>query len=239
MTHVAAAVEKIGGFTAPVQFNSVTRGYFSELAPLSGCKDTGKWMRALDAADRGEHAARFVSDADPMWNAMLHDTVAPTMLQAGIRQNVVPSEARAVLNVKLGCTEQLRRATARQKLRKRSLPNDPQDPDSRSRTGAGRGSTIVVAQLGLVRFGSAEVYATALTFPGLSVPAAMHICTSATDSLYLRLRSVRIPYGVLPFALTDDDFLRMHADDERIPIDSFRKGIDFLYGIVSDFAGAK
>ena len=31
----------------------------------------------------------------------------------------------------------------------------------------------------------------------------------------------------------------MHADDERIPLDSFRKGIDFLYRIVSDFAVAK
>ena len=65
-----------------------------------------------------------------------------------------------------------------------------------------------------------------------------YMSTSATDSLYLRLRSVQ-SYGVLPFPLTDDDFLRMHGDDERIPIDSFRKGIDFLYGIVSDFAGAK
>ena len=31
----------------------------------------------------------------------------------------------------------------------------------------------------------------------------------------------------------------MHADDERIPVDSFRKGIEFLYAIVSDFAVAK
>jgi acetylornithine deacetylase/succinyl-diaminopimelate desuccinylase-like protein len=31
----------------------------------------------------------------------------------------------------------------------------------------------------------------------------------------------------------------MHADNERIPLDSFRKGIEFLYGIVTDFAVAK
>ena len=58
-------------------------------------------MRALGTPDRGDHAARWISDANPTWNAMLRDTIAPTMLQAGIRQNVVPSEARGVLNIRL------------------------------------------------------------------------------------------------------------------------------------------
>jgi acetylornithine deacetylase/succinyl-diaminopimelate desuccinylase-like protein len=44
---------------------------------------------------------------------------------------------------------------------------------------------------------------------------------------------------MLPFPITEEDRGRMHAEDERIPVDSFRKGIDFLYAIVSDFAVAK
>jgi acetylornithine deacetylase/succinyl-diaminopimelate desuccinylase-like protein len=62
--------------------------------------------------------------------------------------------------------------------------------------------------------------------------------TGATDSVPLRLRSVQA-YGLLPFPLDPSDLARMHADDERIPVDSFRKGIDFLYSVVSDFALAK
>jgi acetylornithine deacetylase/succinyl-diaminopimelate desuccinylase-like protein len=46
-------------------------------------------------------------------------------------------------------------------------------------------------------------------------------------------------YGLLPFPLTDEDISRMHADNERIPVDSFRKGVEFLYGIVGDFSVAK
>jgi len=46
-------------------------------------------------------------------------------------------------------------------------------------------------------------------------------------------------YGLLPFPLTEEDTLRMHADNERIPLDSFREGIEFLYRVVSDFAAAK
>ena len=36
-----------------------------------------------------------------------------------------------------------------------------------------------------------------------------------------------------------DELLRVHGDNERISIDSFQKGIEFLYKIVSDFAVAK
>jgi acetylornithine deacetylase/succinyl-diaminopimelate desuccinylase-like protein len=46
-------------------------------------------------------------------------------------------------------------------------------------------------------------------------------------------------YGLVPFPLTDADLGRMHAEDERIPIDSFNKGIEYLYGIVVDFSVAK
>jgi acetylornithine deacetylase/succinyl-diaminopimelate desuccinylase-like protein len=31
----------------------------------------------------------------------------------------------------------------------------------------------------------------------------------------------------------------MHAEDERIPVDSFRKGVDFLYAIVTNFVITK
>jgi len=62
--------------------------------------------------------------------------------------------------------------------------------------------------------------------------------TGATDSFPLRLRNVNA-YGVFPFPLGDVDAMRMHADDERIPLDSFRTGISFLYNIVNDFVVAR
>ena len=63
--------------------------------------EIGKWMRSLDTADRGEHAQRVISDANPQWNSMLRDTISPTMLTAGVRANVIPAEARATLNIRL------------------------------------------------------------------------------------------------------------------------------------------
>jgi len=66
--------------------------YFEGVASLQD-DETGKWIRSLDTPDRGEHAARVISDANPVWSAMLRDTISPTMLSAGVRANVIPAEA--------------------------------------------------------------------------------------------------------------------------------------------------
>ena len=115
------AMAKIGAYEAPVQFNSVTRAYFEGLAATQD-EETRKWLQALGTSDRGDHAARWISDANPTWSAMLRDTATPTMLQAGIRPNVVPSEARGVVNVRMLPGNQLDPLVSKLK----QLVNDPQ-----------------------------------------------------------------------------------------------------------------
>ncbi|HEY5069286.1 MAG TPA: M20/M25/M40 family metallo-hydrolase, partial [Candidatus Acidoferrum sp.] len=100
VVHLSAAVAKIGGYSAPAHFTTIVRRYFEQLATIEP-DELGKWMRVLDSEDRGEHAQKVVSEASPLWNSMMRDTVAPTMLSAGVRNNVIPAEARANLNIRL------------------------------------------------------------------------------------------------------------------------------------------
>ncbi len=73
-------------------------------------------------------------------------------------------------------------------------------------------------------------------FPGaITVP---FLSSRATDSAELRLHNVQA-YGLLPFPLTEADELRMYGDDERIPLASFRTGVEFLYRTVYEFSAAK
>jgi acetylornithine deacetylase/succinyl-diaminopimelate desuccinylase-like protein len=227
VVHVAAAIAKIATYEAPVQLNSVTRAYFEGLSQ-GGDDDTSKWMRALESSDRADHAARWLSDANPSWNAMLRDTIAPTMLQAGIRNNVVPSEAQGVLNIRLLPGNMVDSLLG--KLQQ--LVNDPQ---VRFEIEPGAGENAPSSSL------TSDLYNTisrvaARQFTGAKV--VPYMSTAATDSMPLRLRNVQA-YGLLPFPLTEDDLSRLHADNERIPLDSFRKGIEFLSGIVNDFAVTK
>jgi carboxypeptidase PM20D1 len=150
------------------------------------------------------------------------------MLQAGIRRNVIPSEARGVINIRLLPGNSLEALLA--KLRQ--LVNDPQ---IRFEVEPGSGEAAPSSSL------ASDIYVTikgvaAKQFPGAVVVPFMS--TGATDSWPLRMRNVNA-YGVFPFPLEDKDALRMHADDERIPLDSFHKGVEFLYNIVTDFTVAK
>jgi acetylornithine deacetylase/succinyl-diaminopimelate desuccinylase-like protein len=227
ITHLAAAIEKIAAYPTPVQFNFITREYFEGLAAVED-EETGKWMRALEDPDRAAHAAQFVSSADPVWGAMMRDTIAPTMLQAGIRPNVVPPEARGVVNLRLLPGELVEPLVG--KLQQ--AVNDPQvrlevEPDGAPPAPASSTDSALYNTITQV---------TKQQFPGAAV--LPYMSTGATDSAFLRERSVQA-YGLLPFPVAKDDLLRAHGEDERIPLDSFRKGIDFLYAIVTNFVVSK
>lgn len=224
VTHLAAAIAKIGGYETPVQMNSVTRGYFDGLAQVED-EETAKWMRSLESSDRGEHAARYLSNENLLWNAMLRDTISPTMLQAGVRPNVIPSEARGVINMRLLPGNMPSALIAK-------LTQLVSDPQIRFEVIPGAGETAPSSSLTTDLYNEI-VSATKKQFPGaIAIP---FMSPGATDSYPLRMRNVAA-YGLMPFPLAENDFLRMHADDERIPLESFRKGVDFIYAIVNDFA---
>jgi hypothetical protein len=46
-------------------------------------------------------------------------------------------------------------------------------------------------------------------------------------------------YGLLPFPMTEADALRMHADDERLPLAGFHTGLEFFYRTIHDFVAAR
>ena len=227
VVHLAAAVAKIGAYTPPVHINSIVRRYFEGLAAISD-DEIAKWIRSLETSDRGEHAQRVISEANPQWNAMLRDTIAPSMLTAGVRPNVIPGEARAMLNVRLlpGDTIDL----VLGELTK--LVNDPQvrfEVQPNAGLAAPNSSLendfyASISKVAQQEFGGAPV---------LPFQSSWY-----TDSAQLRLHNVQA-YGLWPFPVTDEDLRRMHGDDERLPVASFNKGVNFMIRLVTDFAVTK
>ena len=224
VVHLAAAIAKIGTYSAPVHFTAIVRRYFEGIAPLED-DEIAKWIRSMDTPDRGEHAQRVVSDASPLWNAMLRDTIAPTVLSAGVANNVIPAEARTNLNIRLLPGDSI--TTLMNDLNK--LVNDPAVKlEIQPNAGlAAPPSSLESDFYNLIcRVASRE-------FAG--APALPFQSSWLTDSAQLRLHNVQA-YGLVPFPLSDEDLKRMHGDDERIPIASFDKGLDVLTKIVTEFA---
>jgi acetylornithine deacetylase/succinyl-diaminopimelate desuccinylase-like protein len=224
VVHLATAIEKIGNYTTPVRLTSVVRRYFEGLSAIED-DDTAKWLRVVDTPDRGEHAQRVLSEMSPMWNSMMRDTIAPTILQAGMGANVIPSEAKAVLNVRLlpGDTidvllNDLKKVVNDPTVKLEVMPDGGlAAPDSSMETDL----YALITKLCAKEFNGAPV------LPFLS--------TRATDSAQLRLHNVQA-YGLRPFPMTAEDDARIHGDDERLPLASFPKGVDLLTRIVAEFA---
>lgn len=224
VVHLAAAIAKIGTYSAPVHLTAIVRRYFEGIAQLED-DEIGKWIRSIDTSDRGEHAQRVVSDASPLWNAMMRDTIAPTILSAGVANNVIPAEARANLNVRLLPGDSIN--TVLNDLNK--LVNDPavrlevQPNAGLAAPPSSLDSDFynLIAKVASQEFGGA--------------PALPFQSTWLTDSAQLRLHNVQA-YGLVPFPLAQEDLRRMHGDDERIPLTAFDKGAALMTKIVVEFA---
>ena len=226
VVHLSGAVAKIGTYSAPVHFTTIVRRYFEGLAGIED-DEIAKWMRSLDTEDRGDHAQRVISEADPQWNSMLRDTVSPTMLSAGVRPNVIPSEARATLNVRLLPGDTIDTLIA-------DLTKTINDPAVRLEVQPDAGLAAPPSSLEN-DFYAAITKVAAQEFGG--VPVLPYQSPWATDGAQLRLHDVQC-YGLWPFPLTEEDLKRMHGDDERLPIASFTRGIDVEARIVAEFAVA-
>ena len=227
VVHLAAAIAKLGTYQVPAEPNTITRRYFEQLAKVEE-NDTAKWMRALEQPERADLAVKHLSEESPMWNSMLRDSITPTIINAGFRNNVIPSEATANLNVRMlpgHSVDALIGQFAK-------VVNDPQIRFKLARDpGENAPPSDITNQLyKTIERITPQDFSGAIAIPFLS--------TGATDSASLRLHKVQA-YGLEPFPLTESDDARMHGDDERIPVDSFRKGVVFLYHVVSDFASSK
>jgi acetylornithine deacetylase/succinyl-diaminopimelate desuccinylase-like protein len=224
VVHLAAAVEKIGNYQAPVRLTSIVRRYFEGLAAVED-DETAKWLRVIDAPDRGEHAQRVLAEMNPMWNSMMRDTIAPTMLQAGVRVNVIPSEAKAMLNVRLLPGDTI--TALMSELNK--LVNDPLVKLDVMNDGglAAPDSSMETPLYALITQQCAKEFGGAPVLPFLS--------TGATDSAQLRLHNVQ-SYGLRPIPMTAEDLARVHGDNERLPLAGFAKGVDVMTRIVAEFS---
>jgi acetylornithine deacetylase/succinyl-diaminopimelate desuccinylase-like protein len=227
VVHLAAAIAKLGTYQVPADPNTITRRYFEQLAKIED-DDTAKWMRALEQPERLDLAVKHLSEESPMWNSMLRDSITPTIINAGFRNNVIPSEATANLNVRMLPGHSIDELISQ-------MGKTVNDSQIRFKLAPDPGENAPPSDITSPLYKTIE-RVTPQDFPGaIAIP---FLSTGATDSANLRLHKVQA-YGLDPFPLNDIDDARMHGDDERIPLDSFRKGVAFLYHVVSDFASSK
>ena len=108
VVHLAAAVAKVGAWKPQIRLNDTTRAYFKRLASISSPADAKRYLDVIGAdAALASAADDHFLQSEPRHASMLRTSVSPTMIQAGYRINVIPSEAKATLDVRTHPDENL------------------------------------------------------------------------------------------------------------------------------------
>jgi acetylornithine deacetylase/succinyl-diaminopimelate desuccinylase-like protein len=72
------------------------------------------------------------------------------------------------------------------------------------------------------------------TFPGAEVTP--YLFQAGTDAGAWRSRGVPV-YGIYPYPITADELTRMHGNDEKVSIESLRKGTEMIFNTLVEVAG--
>ena len=222
--HLAAGLMKIGAYQFPFLANDITRQFFAKLTPQVG----GEMGAAMAAFAKGDMTAAAKLAADPSYNAILHTTCIPTLLNAGHANNALPQRADANINCRIFPGTSVEEVRA--KLQE--LVNDPEikvtASDHRSEVPKGP------QPLTPVIFKPVETLA-AKMWPG--VPVAPFMSAGATDGAFLT------PAGIPTYGVSgmfgDPDGNGVHGLNERLRVKSVYDGRDFLYEVVKIYASAK
>src|SRR5437868_5977947 len=102
IVHLAAAVARVGEWRPEIRFNETTGTYFRGLATVSP-PDVAAHYRDIPSSDPRLRAAAddWIVEHEPYHSSMLRTSVSPNIFAGGYRSNVIPSEARATLDVRM------------------------------------------------------------------------------------------------------------------------------------------
>ena len=227
ITHLAAAVARVGNWQAPMRLNETTQAFFSRLAKISPADEAYLYSHLEDPANSGMIQEK-IRTGNGTYNSMLRTSIVPTIIKGGFRSNVIPGDAEATLDVRAVPDEDI--DALAETLRK--LINDPAvevvPPPARGRP------ATPPSKLETDMFRALEK-AQAKMFPGvLTLPLML---TGATDSAQLRAKGVQA-YGLGSVA-GDRERASVHGNDERISVEGLGKFVEFIYWAVIDTAASK
>jgi len=219
--HLAAGLTKISAYQFPIQASDITKQYFAKMGPQVG----GEMGAAMIAFSKGDIKAASVLTKDPSYNAVLHTTCIPTLLNAGHANNALPQRADANINCRIfpGTTPE----QVRDKLQELVGDSEIKVTLADKRSEVPKGPQPLTPQI----FKPVETLA-AKMWPG--VPVVPFMSAGATDGAFLT------PAGIPTYGVSgmfgDPDGNGAHGLNERLRVKSVYEGRDFLYQVVKIYA---
>lgn len=232
VVHLARAVAALGAWRTPIRLNETTAEYFKRLADVSSGEDAARYRAVLVPGSASADAAdNYFQQREPRHASMLRTSVTPTILNGGYRFNVIPSEAKATIDVRMVPDEN---PTAFIDAAKRVI-NDPAVDVTISNAIDQRtvgGTTRIDSEA----FKAIEA-AASKHYQTVSLPVMQ---TGATDMSVVRAKGAQC-YGVSAAIDIEDGpkGFGAHSDQERILESELHRFVRFQWDIVTSLASAK
>ena len=202
-----------------MRLNETTRVYFGKLADISP-PDAAARYRELLTVQPPTSLQRYLAENEPEHYSMLRTSVVPTMLEAGVGPNVIPSAAEATFDVRALPDEDIARffADVTHLIGDDAVKVEPITTNLRPVAPESKLDSDMYRALEKV---AAEMYPRAAVIPKMS--------TGASDMAQLRAKGIQA-YGIGP-ASTDDDRVNYgaHSDVERLPESSVYRFVEFTW----------
>ena len=218
---VSAAVARLEANPMPARLEGATRGLFDRIGPhfplVQRAVVANLWLT------RAIVTRRLASS--PATNAMVRTTTAATMFQAGTKDNVLPSSARAVVNFRIlpgdsvsTVLDHVRRVVDDDRVDIKTVGRFSAEPSAMTSTASDSFRTLEHA----IRRVAPDVI------------VAPYLVVVVTDARHYADLSRNV-FRFLPIRFTSRDLERMHGIDERIGIREYQGAIRTYRQLLIDF----
>lgn len=233
IAHLGNAVGKFITWQPGVKIDETTGRYFRRLATVASSPEQAKAYREVVSPDPkvAAAAADWLWTHEPRHASMARTSVSPNIVTGGYRSNVIPSEAKARLDVRMVPGEDPEALLAQI----RAAINDPA-VDVQFAAGSGSRPVIPPTRLDAELFTTAEAAVEAV----YRVPTLPSMSTYATDMWPLRARGVQcIGIGAGVDLEDQSAGYGMHGDQERLRESEFQRFVRFNWELVTRLARAR
>jgi acetylornithine deacetylase/succinyl-diaminopimelate desuccinylase-like protein len=218
VVRIARALARIGGYRSPPAARDLARRYLSAFPPQVLQLQGGRTIADLGDKELEELLA-MLSGGSRIQN-MLRNTFVPTMVHAGLGQNVIPPVCEAHVDCRTVpgvASEQLLEEIA-------SVIDDGTIELELVKSSAGTESPVDSELFDAVREAVAAERPGALVVP--------YLTAGGTDCKHFRPHGI-VSYGHIPFELEDSETDRIHGIDERVSVENLERGLRILFGVVA------
>jgi acetylornithine deacetylase/succinyl-diaminopimelate desuccinylase-like protein len=215
------ALESVTKWETPFNILPMVKEYFFRLAP----KQPTEERKFFEDIEKGltDPSFSFRLTSNPIYNAMVRDTISLTILQGGSKANVIPSESSATLDCRLipGSSKE----NFLKEIKKR-LGGEIEVE------GSMEGDPALPSPLDTDLFHAIKKFASQ---NDPDCPVVPLLLPGATDSRFIRERGITT-YDFCPFRLPEKEILRVHGTDERIALENLRFGMKMLVEVLKEVA---